>query len=141
MDNRFVFRILAGSVLIGVIAGIGYLAFNAGVAQGTASQMPVAQPDGPAVGVPPYPPFGYGMPYWRPFPFFGMGCFAPLLGIFLLFLALRLFGFIFWGHRWGHWHHGPWRAGWTEGEAPPMFQEWHRRAHGEPEAGTKSTKV
>jgi len=43
-----------------------------------------------------------------------------------LFVAFR---FLFWGPRWGH-HKGHWGRHW-EGGAPPMFEEWHKRAHGE----------
>jgi hypothetical protein len=70
------------------------------------------------------------MPFYRPFGF-GFGCFGPLLGLFLLFIAFRALGFLFWGRRWG-WgpHHGPWRRDWENG-MPPMFEEWHKRAHGE----------
>jgi hypothetical protein len=81
----------------------------------------------------PYPYYGYG-PFHRPFGFgFGfLGCLIPLFLFFLLFGAFR---FLFWGPRWG-WHrggHGPWRHAWGEGGVPPMFEEWHKRAHGQPE--------
>ena len=129
MNGRIVFRVIAALVLIAAIAGLGYFAFNAGVAQGTATNLPETQS-----GQAPYPYYGYGMRFWHPSPFTGFGCFGPLLGLFLLFVALRAFGFLFWGPRWGHMHHGPWHRGWgDESDVPPMFQEWHRRAHGEPE--------
>ena len=40
---------------------------------------------------------------------------------------------LFWGPRWG-WghHHGSWGRHWENG-VPPMFEEWHKRAHGQPE--------
>ncbi len=126
MDGKIVFRILAALVLIAAIAGVAFFAFNAGVA--THVQLP-ANGSGQA----PYPYYGYGL--WHPFPFFGFGCFAPLIGLFLLFIALRAFSFLFWGPRWGHWGHmhRGWRRGWDEeGGVPPMFQEWHKRAHGQP---------
>jgi len=133
MDGKIVFRIVAALVLIAAVAGIGYLAFNAGVAQGVVTQLPAGQS-----GQSPYPYYGYGMRFWHPFPFFGFGCFGPLIALFLLFFALRAFGFLFWGPRGGHMHHGPWRRGWWgNGDVPPMFQEWHDRAHGKPEAGKK----
>ncbi len=73
------------------------------------------------------------MPFWRPFPFFGFGCIGLLIPLFLLFLAFGAFRRLMWGPRWG-WHHmryGRWMG--DEGEAglPPMFAEWHRRAHGD----------
>jgi hypothetical protein len=76
----------------------------------------------------------YGMPYGRGFhhaPFFG--CFGLLIPLFFLFLAVKAFRFMFWGPRWAHHmhgHHGPWRNHWENG-VPPMFEEWHKRAHGE----------
>jgi hypothetical protein len=126
MDGKIAFRIIAALVLIAAIAGVAFFAFNAGVA--THVQVPAT-----GNGQMPYPYYGYG--FWHPFPFFGFGCFAPLIGLFLLFIALRAFSFLFWGPRWGHWGqmHRAGRRGWgEEGGVPPMFQEWHNRAHGQP---------
>jgi hypothetical protein len=78
----------------------------------------------------PAPYFGYGMHGWGHPGFFGFGCFGPLLAVFLFFAALRAFGFLFWGHRWGHMHH---HGGWGHGDAPAFFKDWHDRAHGEPD--------
>jgi hypothetical protein len=131
MDGRIWFRILAGLVVIAAIAGIAFFAFNAGVA--THVQMPI-NGDGQA----PAPYYGYG--FWHPLPFFGFGCFGPLIALFLLFIALRAVSFIFWGPRWGHWghmHREHWRHGWGEEGVPPMFQNWHDRAHGKPETDKK----
>ena len=125
MNGKIVFRILAGLVLLVAIAGIAFFAFNLGMAQHV--QLPAT-----ANGQAAYPYLGYG--FWRPFPFFGFGCFGPLIALFLLFLAFRALSFIFWGPRWSHgehMHHG-WRRGWDENGVPPMFQEWHKRAHDEP---------
>lgn len=127
MDGRFWLRILAALVLVAAIAGVAFFAFNAGVA--THAQVP-ANGGGQA----PYPYYGY--PFLWPFPFFGLGCFGPLVAILLLFLAFRALSFMFWGPRWGRWGHmrHGWRRGWwgEEGEVPPMFREWHDRAHGQP---------
>jgi hypothetical protein len=131
MNGKIVFRILAGLVLLAAIAGIAFFAFNAGVAQ----HLQLSANSG---GQAPSP--NYGSPYttpfsWYPFPFLGFGCFAPLIALFLLFLAMRAFSVLFWGPRWGHWghmHRGWHRGGWDESDVPPMFQEWHKRAHGEP---------
>jgi len=131
MDGKIWFRILAGLVLIAAVAGIAFFAFNAGVA--THVQLPAT-----ANGQAPSPYYGYG--FWHPFPFFGLGCFGPLIALFLLFIALRAISFIFWGPRWGHWghmHRAHWRHGWGEEGVPPMFQEWHDRAHGKPETDKK----
>jgi len=56
--------------------------------------------------------WGFGFLF---FPFF-------FIGLFVLF---RLAFFRRWGGH-HHGHHGPW-----SGEAPPMFEDWHRRQHEE----------
>jgi hypothetical protein len=127
MDGKIVFRIVAALVLIAAVAGVAFFAFNAGMA--THVQLPAA-----GSGQGPYPYYGF----WHPFPFFGFGCFGPLIILLLLFLALRAFSFVLWGPRWGHWRHmhRGWRRGWDEeGGVPPMFKEWHDRAHGQTEPG------
>jgi hypothetical protein len=73
----------------------------------------------PTAPIGPYPyygmhPFGFG--------FGALGCIFPFLFILLFFGLMR--GLFFRG-RWGHgMHHGPWGNG-----VPPMFEEWHKRAH------------
>jgi hypothetical protein len=128
MNGKIVFRILAGLVLLAAIAGIAVFAFNLGAAQHM--QLPAN-----SNGQVPYPYYGHG--FWGPFPFFGFGCFAPLIALFLFFIAIRAFSFLFWGPRWGHMHRGWRKGGWEEGSVPPMFQEWHRRSHGESEPEKK----
>jgi len=125
--NRSIFlRFLAVLVALAAIAGIGYLAFNAGVAQGvtTSAALPQGQAGGTAV---PY----YGWHAWFPgFPFFGF--FGALFGLFLFFLVLRLILFAVFGPRWGYRNHlhGGWHHAWEdESGLPPMFREWHDRAH------------
>jgi hypothetical protein len=126
MNGNSGLRIVAVLVLIAAVAAIGFFAFQAGVAQG--SPVTIQSPSGGTAPLP-YPYYGWGMPYARPFGFgYGLGCFGPLLGFFLLFLAFR---FLFWGPRWGWRHHGPWRKDWSEAGVPPMFDQWHKRAHGE----------
>ena len=120
-------RIVSALVLIAAVAGIAYFAFQAGVAQG--SPITIEAPSGQTVPAPyPYSGYGYGMPFHHPFGF-GFGFFGFLILLFLFFTALRAFRFLFWGPRWGH-HKGHWGRHW-EGGAPPMFEEWHKRAHGE----------
>jgi len=125
MNGKIGLRIVSALVLIAAVAGIAFFAFQAGVAQG--SPITIEAPSGESVPAP-YPYYGYGMPFHRPhFGFgYGLGCLGPLLAFFLLFVAFR---FLFWGPRWGH-HKGHWGRHW-EGGAPPMFEEWHKRAHGE----------
>ena len=133
MNEKIGLRILSALVLIAAIAGIAYFAFQAGVSQG--SPITIQAPSGAENVAPaPYPYYGYGLPFHRPFGWgFGFGCFGPLLVLFLLFFALRAARVLFWGPRWGWGHRGPWRYGWGQGGVPPMFDEWHKRAHGEAE--------
>jgi hypothetical protein len=138
--NNVGLRIVAALVLLAAIAGIAYFAFQAGVVRGSpiTIEAPSGGPStspGSAQGVPaPYPYYGYGMPFHRPWGF-GFGFFGCLIPLFLFFLLFGAFRFLFWGPRWG-WHrggYGPWRHGWGEGGVPPMFEEWHKRAHGQAE--------
>jgi hypothetical protein len=121
-------RILAALVLIAAVAGVAFFAFQAGVAQG--SPITIESPSGETAPLP-YPYYGYGWgPFHRPFGFgYGFGCFGPLLAFLLIFLVFR---FLFWGPRWGwgHRHYGSWGRPWENG-VPPMFEEWHKRAHGQ----------
>jgi len=138
MFGRYGWRILAGLVLLVVLAGavglIGWTAYNTGLAQGAAQSGAQLAPQAGGQPLPytfaPYhfAPFGYG---------FGLlGCFAPLLFFFVVFALFRL---IFWGGMWGHrhWgmgHHGP---GGFPGFAPDdvrsrwreKAEEWHRQMH------------
>ena len=121
-------RIVSALLLIAAVAAIAFFAFQAGVAQG--SPITIESPSGETMPAP-YPYYGYGMPFHRPhFGFgYGFGCLGPLLAFFLLFAAFR---FLFWP-RWGH-HRGHWGRHW-EGGAPPIFEEWHKRAHEVPTGG------
>ena len=124
--NNTGLRIVSGLVLIAAIAGIAFFAFRAGVAQG--SPVTIEVPSGESVPAPyPYYGYGYGMPFHHPFGFV-FGAFGFLILLFLFFTALRAFRFLLWGPRWGH-HRGPWGRHWENG-VPPMFDEWHKRAHG-----------
>jgi len=128
-ENNSGLRIISALVLIAAIAGIAFFAFQAGIAQG--SPVTIEAPAGQTAPVPyPHYGYGYGMPFHRPFGF-GFGFFGFLILLFLFFAAMRAFRFLFWGPRWGWGHHGPWRHGWGEGGPPPMFEEWHKRAHGQ----------
>ena len=136
--NNIGLRLVSALVLIAAIAGIAYFAFQAGVIQG--SPVTIEAPSGETVPAPyPYYGYGYGMPFHRPFGF-GFGFFGFLLLLFLFFVALRAFRFLFWGPRWGHHHagHGPWGRHWENG-VPPMFEEWHKRAHEAPKESTKDS--
>jgi hypothetical protein len=116
-------------VLLLAIAGIAWYAFSLGAAQNV--QLPAGEA---GAGMPGYAFRPY---FWPAFPFYGFGCFALLIPLFLLCLAFGAFRRLFWGPRWSHMHHGPWHRDWEEG-FPPMFREWHRRAHIEPDDEKKS---
>ena len=125
MNGKIALRIVSGVVLVAVIAAIGFFAFLTGVAQG--SPITIEAPSGEGMPMP-YPHYGYGYGMRGHHPFgFGFGCLIPLVGVFLLVLALKSFRVMMWGPRWG------WggRHGWGEGNVPPMFDEWHKKAHGE----------
>lgn len=133
MNGNTGLRILSALVLVAAIAGIAFFAFQAGVARG--SPVTIEAPSGQAVPMP-YPYYGWGMPHHGPFGFV-FGFFGFLILLFLFFAALKAFRVMLWGPRWG-WgrHHGPWGRHWENG-VPPMFEEWHKRAHGEQPADRK----
>lgn len=143
---KIAFRVFAALLFIGLIATAGMFAYKAGMAQGI-SQAPAvataiaqAAENGQGAPVPPmmyghgYPGYGYGYGYGHHFGFnpFGAICF----GIFFLFLFFGFMKMMFFRrmrHTWGHHRHqGPWGKNW-EGGVPPIFNEWHKRAHGEGE--------
>jgi len=117
MENRHVFRaVLLAVAIVGALTAAGFYGYNLGVARGLAeSPAAVAAPAGAAAAAPifVYPrPWGYGFGF---FPFF------PLLFIFFWIFVARA---LFWrGGRWGR-GYGCYGSG-----VPPMFDEWHRRAH------------
>jgi len=141
MNGKVGLRILSVLVLVAAIAGIAFFAFRAGVAQG--SPITIEAPDGQSMPAP-YPYYGYGpgMRFHHPFGF-GFGCFGILIPLFLFLIAAKAFRLLFWGPRWG-WgrmgHHGPWRHAWGERGVPPMFDEWHKKAHETPDASTEENK-
>jgi hypothetical protein len=109
MNGKIALRIVSGLVLLAVIAAIGFFAFQAGVAKG--SPITIEAPSGESVPAP-YPHFGYGYGMRPHHPFgFGFGCLIPLVGVFLLVLALKSFRVMMWGPRWG-WGHRHWGRAW-----------------------------
>ena len=129
MIGRIVIAVVIVLALVAGAAGIGVNAYNAGVARGLADSGEFARPEG-AGGPDPY--YGFRGPYFYPGRHFGygfgpFGCLFPLLGLFLFFALLK--GLV-WRGPWGwgrHMRHGPWEKG-----LPPMFEEWHRKAHETP---------
>ena len=117
------FRVLAVLLVVGLLAGIGFSVYNAGVSQGLAQNVGAAASGAPAVvyGYPGY----YG--HWG-FGFGFFGIFFWILGIFLIFGLIRAaFGFGRWGRGGRDWssHHGP--GGY--GGPRKYFEDWHRQAH------------
>lgn len=125
--SRVIATFISVLITLALLVGVGAYAYQAGVQQGAAQIAPNA--DG-AVVAPRVVPYYYG---FHPFGFgFGaLGCLAPLFFIFLFVCAINLIRFAIWGPRWGWRHHG-WRGHWMHGEGvPPMFEEWHKKMHGE----------
>lgn len=159
MKRNILITVLVAVLLVAVAAAVGFGAFRAGQAYGISQSPEIAtaianRPEGGAMAGAPFVggpfmggPFagGYGYGYGRPFgggfgPHFGpgfgvLGCLVPLFFIGLIFVLFRLV-FRPWGWRGGPggWRgHGPWGHSGPNGEhaVPPMFEEWHKRAHGE----------
>jgi hypothetical protein len=130
MRGRIWFGIIAALLLLGLVAGVGALAYNAGVSQGMwlAGSAAPALPDGtPAAVSPYYAPWMFHRPFG-----FGFGILACLVPFLLLFTFFALLRFIFGGPRghrgWG----GPGMQGKgnpEDGSFPPHVAEWHRKLH------------
>lgn len=133
-------RTIGVLILLSLIGGAGYMAYQAGVAQGIAQapEVAVAIEKAAEEGAPVSPMYGHGYGYGYPqgygfghphrfFNPFGAVC----LSIFFLFLFLGFMKMMFFRrmrHGWGH--HNHWKKDWDE-KVPPFFEEWHKRAHGE----------
>ncbi len=138
MSDRSGFRIVAGLVLVlALLAGaaaIGYVAYNAGLAQGAATSGAQVAPSAgapiPYYGFVPYPyhPFGFGL----------LSCLIPLFFLFIAFAAMRMMvgGVMGWRRHGGPWGWGP-RGPFMPEEMRHHWQEkaeaWHREMHGEAE--------
>ena len=131
MNRRVLFGILVTLLVVAAAASLGWWAYSVGLAQGALQSAQTVVPEGGAVTAPVYP---YAVPFYHYGPGFGrwgfgfgpLGCLFPIFGFLLLFLLLRgLFGG--WGRR-GWMGYG---GGWRHSGPPPVFEEWHRRAHGE----------
>lgn len=146
MSNKgpFIFlRVIGFLFLVGLITGGGFMAYKAGIAQGV-SQAPAvataisqAAENGQAAPVPPmmyqygygYGP-GYDMYGRHHFGFLPFGICGSILFLFLFLGIMRMIFFRGWHGGWGGHKHGPWGKHWENG-VPPMFNEWHKRAHDE----------
>jgi hypothetical protein len=145
MFGRGSFGLVVGIVVVlAIVAGaaaVGYLAYNAGVANGLAQGGSSGAPAEPGA-VTPYFYAPYGFRHYG-FGFGPFGCLVPLLFFFIIFGAMRM---MFWPRRWGwgpggwgrHGHHGheEW-PGWMKERA----EAWHRQMHGEePEQSADAKK-
>src|SRR5258707_889659 len=139
MNRRILVGVAVGVVAPPSAAAAGTTPAPAGGAPGPAGARPAPAPPPrggprrphrehcPALPAPdasggPVPYYGYYGPFWHhgPFAFGFFGFLFPLLGLVLIFGLLRA---LFWG---------PWCAGLhrlTKAGVPPMFAEWHSRAH------------
>ena len=110
--NRRIATVVALVVVAVALAGVvGTTAYRAGLARGLAD----------AGSVP--GPWLYHGPFWYPGPFAFL---FPLLGLFVILAVVR-------GLFWRGWCAGG-RGSWKSG-VPPMFEDWHRRAHQSPPPG------
>ena len=121
MSKRVLFGVALALAAIAIAGAIGTMAYQAGVAHGVAmaGKLP------PEAGWP-YA-YGYVRPFWHHGPFGFFGIVFPLLFLLLLLGLLRR---ALWGPWWGAGCGYP--GGRWSGSAPPMFEEWHRRAHEPP---------
>lgn len=118
---RFGFIGLFVSLLIAIVAGV--IGYNMGLSAGLAT----TGASGATRII--YAPGG-----------FGFGGFGLLFGILFLVLIFSFIRRAAWGgsHGWsgrgGSGHYGGWghEQGSVPPQAEPMFDDWHRRAHGEP---------
>jgi hypothetical protein len=119
--SRFGFIGIFVSLLIAVVAGV--IGYNLGLSAGLATTA-----DGAATRVI-YAPGG-----------FGFGGFGLLFGILFFVLIFSLLRRAAWGGSRGWYGRGGWGHYAGQGhdhsrvpsEGNPMFDDWHRRAHGEP---------
>jgi hypothetical protein len=135
-----VLRVIGVLLLLGLLVGGGFMAYKAGVSQGISQAPAVATAISQAAqngqGVPVAPMYGYGHGFgpgfypYHGFGFFPFGICGSILLVFFFFGLMRMIFFRPWHHGWGHRSHGPWGRHWENG-VPPMFEEWHKRAHGE----------
>lgn len=144
---KTIVRIIVPLIVLGLIFGAGAFAFKAGMAQGISQAPAVATAISQAAEngqpYPATPMYGYGRPYGigHHFGFFPLGglCF----GIFFFFLFFGFLKMIFF-RRMMHmrgWHgHQHGRCDKTEDGVPPMFNEWHKRAHGDAPAVDEEKK-
>jgi hypothetical protein len=117
MKNFWILRVIGAIVLLVGIVAVGYVAYNAGLAQAQTA-VPATQYVGPAHGYMGWHPLG-GL-FFLPF----LLCLVPFFLCLFIFMPLRM---IFGPHRMQMHMHGRWHG--EEGDVPPPVEEWHRRMH------------
>jgi hypothetical protein len=106
-NGSFVVRFLGAVLLIAILAGAGFMAFQAGQAQGFAQGAASISGGQPAASAP-VPYYGHGGMPMHFFPFMGIFAIFPLM--FGLCIIIGLFRLVIWGPR-HYMHHGPWGYG------------------------------
>ena len=114
MGNKTVLWVAIVLLAIATMVGVGYYAYNAGVAHTIVESGRAAAGGAPPVAV--WPRWGFGFGFFPFFPVF----------FFILVWVVLLRGLLWRGRRWG----GGCGYGYGSG-VPPQFEEWHRRAHGQ----------
>ena len=136
-------RVFAAILLVAVLAIGGGIIANTAYQAGLSTAVTTATGSGATVVTPVVvPAYGYG---WHAFGW-GFGIFGFFAALFFLFIVFALIRAIFW--RGGAGRHGGWGSSWSgydkgpnghgrspwESRAHETFDEWHRRAHGDPPA-------
>ncbi len=143
MNRRVVLGILLVLVVIVGALAVGGVGYQLGVSQGLATNPSLTAPQGSGTV-----PYVYGVPYFFHGPWgwgWGFGflqCLFPLFIFLLIFLLIRGLvwrGGMGWRRGWGGHGYGPGGQDFGPGGqgVPPMFAEWHKRAHGEPSTEQK----
>jgi len=125
MNGRTIFGVVAVLLLVAVAAGLGTLAYNAGLSAGLDEAARTAVSSGaPATVAYPYAPYWHGP--W------GFGFFGIIFFVFGIFLFIGLLRAIF---GWGRWGGRGYRGWGGPGGRREMVEDWHRELHRREDAG------
>ncbi len=144
MKGRIFLSILFTLIVVGLLAGLGVVVYNQGVANGLAANgnVTITTPGMTAPYVHPgylFHPWGWG---------FGFFPFGFLIGLFFLFLIIGGIRRLFFPGAWhrGYYggmgmHHqgygprgfGPYGFDPEHDQVPPIVEQWHRKMHEEPQ--------
>jgi hypothetical protein len=131
MSRRVVSAIIFTLISVAILAAIAFYAYSWGLSQGALQNAQIVVPGAGEGQAPVYPyyvmPYHFGRWGWGWGGAFGfLQCLIPIFGIFLAAMLLRLLFGRPWRRGWGWGGPGRWDS---EHGTPPMFAEWHRRAH------------